>query len=117
MPTSTDSCFSLLEPYQGLYSRQVNDPVYACSFPGATKWLPGVITAIKGPLSYEITLTDNRVVRRHVDHIRGHTPLDDLDEGDCLPDIPADSPAIEESPAQNLEPALRHSTHLHAAPK
>jgi len=38
-------------------SFKLNDPVYARSFPGATKWLPGVITAIKGPLSYEITLT------------------------------------------------------------
>ena len=33
------------------------NPVYAHSFPGATKWLPGVITAIKGPLSYEMNLT------------------------------------------------------------
>ena len=34
------------------------------------EWLPGIIEAASGPLSYVIRLTDGRTVKRHVDHIR-----------------------------------------------
>ena len=34
------------------------------------KWLSGVFTAIRGPLSYVVTLSDHRVIRRHVDHLK-----------------------------------------------
>ena len=34
------------------------------------KWLSGVFMAIRGPLSYEVTLSDHRVMRRHVDHLK-----------------------------------------------
>ena len=33
-------------------------------------WLAGVVEAIQGPLSYRVQLTDNRIVRRHIDHVR-----------------------------------------------
>ena len=34
------------------------------------KWLPGVVTKVTGPLSYYVELSDGRVIRRHIDHLR-----------------------------------------------
>ena len=51
-------------------SFDIGDSVFARDFPTGTKWLPGVISKIKGPLSYVVKLEDERLVRRHVDHIR-----------------------------------------------
>ena len=45
----------------------IGDEVYVRNFAGGSKWLPGVITAI---ISYVVKLLDNRVVRRHIDHVR-----------------------------------------------
>ena len=62
---------------------RIDDQVYARNFADGTKWLPGVITATRGPLSYEVTLTDGRVVRRHIDHLRkqldGSSPTESRD--------------------------------------
>ena len=42
-------------------SRQfdLNDTVYVRNFTKGTKWLPGSITEVSGPLSYTVTLSDN----------------------------------------------------------
>ena len=50
---------------------EVDDTVFARNF-GNTgrKWLSGTIVDKKGATSYYIELTDKRVVRRHIDHIR-----------------------------------------------
>lgn len=34
------------------------------------KWLTGKVIAVKGPVSYEVQLTDGMVVHSHLDHIR-----------------------------------------------
>ena len=43
-----------------------------------SKWLKGQIVAIRGPLSYTVSLQDGRQVRRHVDHVQRYYELDDL---------------------------------------
>lgn len=48
-----------------------NDEVYVENYSGrGNRWLPGVVVEVTGPLSYKIEISDNRVVRRHVDQIR-----------------------------------------------
>ena len=34
------------------------------------RWIPGIITEVTGPLSYEIQLQDGTKVKRHIDHVR-----------------------------------------------
>ena len=34
------------------------------------RWIPGIITEVTGPLSYEIRLQDGTKVKRHIDHVR-----------------------------------------------
>ena len=51
-------------------SREFNegDTVFVKSFGvSSEQWLPGVITQKLGPVSYRVTLMDDRVVRRHLD--------------------------------------------------
>ena len=49
------------------------DTVYIRGFDVKDKWLPGTITS---PVSFRITLEDDRVVRRHIDHIRSRESTD-----------------------------------------
>ena len=46
------------------------DTVFVKCFNKVNTWLPGVIDRKQGPVSYRIVLDDDRVVRRHTDHIR-----------------------------------------------
>ena len=48
---------------------RVGDTVFVRDFPSGKKWLTGSVTEVKGPLSYNVTLSDGRVVRQHIDHI------------------------------------------------
>ena len=40
------------------------------NFGPGQKWLPGMIVATTGPVSYRVLLEDGRVWRRHQDHMR-----------------------------------------------
>ena len=52
----------------------VGDKVFVQHFTGTLpKWLSGTIAEVTGPLSYVVTLSDGRTVRRHVDAVRGRT--------------------------------------------
>ena len=46
------------------------DTVFVICFNKVNTWLPGVIDRKQGPVSYRVVLDDDRVVRRHTDHIR-----------------------------------------------
>ena len=47
------------------------ETVYAESFTGSgPRWVPGVILAVTGPLSYLIKLANGNTVRRHVDSVK-----------------------------------------------
>ena len=49
---------------------QVDDQVYIKNFARGAVWVPGVITAPNGPLSYLVKLHDGRIWKRYVDHVR-----------------------------------------------
>ncbi|CAB4015954.1 Hypothetical predicted protein [Paramuricea clavata] len=40
------------------------------NYSGKDKWLPGIVRAQTGPLSYEIKVGPNRIWRRHIDQLR-----------------------------------------------
>ena len=45
------------------------DHVYCRNFARGSKWIPGTIESVTGPLSYLVRLSDDRLVRRHQDQI------------------------------------------------
>ena len=51
-------------------SFSVGEKVYVRNFQSGPRWLPGIIEENKGPTSYYVLLSDDRVVRKHVDQIR-----------------------------------------------
>ena len=51
----------------------VDDLVFASELPCKRKWFQGKIIERKGPLTYIVELSDGRIIRRHVDHIRVRT--------------------------------------------
>lgn len=55
--------------YADIKSYKVGDLVNIKNFSVGSKWLPGIIMQITGPLSYMIKLTDGRTLKRHVDHV------------------------------------------------
>ena len=54
------------------------DAVWAMNFAAKPKWLAGVLQTRLGPASFTVTLTDGRVWRRHVDHLRAHIPEENV---------------------------------------
>ena len=73
------------------------------------KWLTGIVCAVKGPLSYHITLSDGRIVRRHIDNVRSRTSIEtDSDSEDDLIEFP--TPLIVESQETLKTVAVSDST-------
>ena len=48
----------------------IGQTVMARNYSGKDKWLPGIVRAQTGPLSYEIKVGPNRIWRRHIDQLR-----------------------------------------------
>ena len=62
-------------------SFDVNDPVLVRNFQSGDKWLTGKVTRVFGPRSLEVQLSDAKVVRRHLDHVRSRKEsIDDRDQ-------------------------------------
>ena len=90
------------------------DTVYTRNYSGGSKWIPGVITEITGPVSYKATLADGRILKRHLDQIRTHydnTPITEDTEQWAhdttdTPTLPSTAPRL----------AVRQSTRQQTAP-
>ena len=94
-----------------------DDLVYVRDFSNGLKWMPGVVTAALGPVSYTVTLMDNWVVRRHVDHVRKWLDSDDQKvDDDWLPQATSPDPLSTSItiPAPSVE--THRSSHVRAAP-
>ena len=48
----------------------IGDQVFVCNYGQGPLWIPEVISEVKGPVSYVVTLEDGRVMRHHVDLLR-----------------------------------------------
>ena len=69
----------------------VGQEVVARDYRGGNKWMPGVITAQRGPLTYEVRVAPNTVWRRHIDQLKGSALLLRSDQGGKQPQP---SPAV-----------------------
>ena len=83
----------------------VGDKVYVKNFGQGQRWLPGVILEVTGPVSFLVRLVDERIVRRHLDHIRSRK--NDL--------IDVEQPAWQEPTYLDLEPPEVQQTTLSEA--
>lgn len=103
----------------------IADLVYVRDFTASrSKWIPGTVVKVTGPLSYHVQLASGETVRRHVDAMHPRrAPVepaqsqqrDDIAEDDVsLPDLPpTPGPAV--VPPQP-PPSLRRSTRQRRAP-
>jgi hypothetical protein len=48
----------------------IGQTVMARNYSGKDKWLPGIVRATTGPLSYEIKVGPSRICRHHIDELR-----------------------------------------------
>ena len=77
----------------------VGDLVFVSELPCKRKWFQGKIIERKGPLTYIVELSDGRIIRRHVDHIRVRTsetvPQTTEDAFGTLPPFTSTPPVIQ----------------------
>ena len=98
------------------------DAVFVKDFPTGKNWLSGSVTEVRGPLSYHVTLSDGRVVRRHVEHIRVRTSQTSASDTPVESDIeiptvqPASQPAPPLSNSETTPPLPRRSTRVRVPP-
>ena len=74
--------------------------VYVRDLPANKDWLPGVVVDTCGPLSCEIRLEDDRIVRRHYDHIL----LRSVSDGSESTTVPNSAPDWVNLPAVHTPP-------------
>ena len=60
------------------------------NYAGTPQWLPGQVTAVIGPVSYQVTLADGRLWRRHQDQLTKATHMTDVQVEPHEPDIDFD---------------------------
>ena len=92
-----------------------DDQVYVRNFSNGPKWLPGKISAVLGSRHFEVKLNDDRIVKRHLDHVRIRTNDVVEEPPDYLPvDVQPRFDTEEHLPAEPLstppEPQVRRST-------
>ena len=66
-------------------SFELGDTVFIKNFADEPTWLPGVVTALHGLLTFDVKLGDGQVVWRHIDHVQSqasHPPPTET-EDDC----------------------------------
>jgi hypothetical protein len=86
----------------------VGQTVNVKNFARGSKWLPGVVVQVTGPLSYMVKLQDGRVIKRHVDHILSGIPGAERfpqHEGD-LGELIKPAPAVVPSASAALSPPV-----------
>ena len=106
-------------------SFEVDDPVFFKDFTSGKGWLTGTVTEVKGPLTYLVTLSDGRIVRRHVDHIRFRTSEatdlnadDDVEIPTTVETTPPTLPPTEQGQAGPTQvTASRRSNQIRAPPE
>ena len=93
-----------------------DEPVFIRYFGQGDTWLAGIISKSQGPRTYDVKLPDNRVLRRHVDHIRPRSVdqnIQPTDSDDTLDDpIPIPTSSDDVVPP----PTLRRSTRVSRPP-
>ena len=96
-----------------------DEAVFVCNFAQGDTWLAGKIVNAPGPRSYNVKLSDDRIVRRHADHIRPRS--EDLSEestDNALDEIITITISDQNPPANNVVPPipLRCSTRISRPP-
>ncbi len=82
-------------------SFQPGDHVYVQNFSGTPAWLDGKILDQTGPVSYRVQLSDGRIRKRHIDHLRVRYSGDSVNLGPPeLVDVPTPSQSAAGSATQ-----------------
>ena len=79
-------------------------------YSGRERWIPGIIRAKLGPVTYSVEISQGRIIKRHIDQLRqraGSTTTPEVvEEAQPVdykyPDVPPDTPAV---PAPQDQPA------------
>ena len=108
------------------------DKVYVREAGTNSPWTSGVIVSKQGNLTYKVRLEDERIVRRHVDHVQGRTSSSEepsqteeevfdepsQTEEEMLDDIDIPSPPAQpQNQEEQLQEPLRRSTRGHRQPE
>ncbi|XP_063052002.1 uncharacterized protein K02A2.6-like [Engraulis encrasicolus] len=84
------------------------DLVYTRNFGSGPAWVPGEITEKTGPVSFQVTLGNGQVVRRHIDQVRGRSCTPPATTPEVLPDTSPEDDVVE--PPLQVAPEVAVST-------
>lgn len=86
-------------------SFHIGDPVLARNYLRGPKWVPAVIVAITGPLSYQVRTNNDAVWRRHTDQLLARKGPASEPTGSPAPDITGQADPVEGLAASDTLPA------------
>ncbi|XP_064402603.1 uncharacterized protein K02A2.6-like [Halichondria panicea] len=105
----------------------VGDKVYVCDLPSKKDWVPGTIESTAGPLSFNVTLMTGQTFRRHADHLRPRstveqqpltdwTDIPELDHDTETPDLNSEQSPPPPAGSTLATPSVRRSARATTAP-
>ena len=84
---------------------QIGQNVVARKYRGGDKWVPGIIAAQTGPLSYQVRVASNTVWNRHADQLRATGVKTDIHEEQPGP-TPKPEVESDDENARNINPDI-----------
>ena len=87
------------------------ETVYAQNFGQGQRWIPGVIQEVTGPVSFLVRLDGNRIVRKHLDHLRRRVSSGGTTTVAPHPEVELEAPPmpIAAHPTASVQPNLDSS--------
>ena len=95
---------------------KVGDMVWLRNFGKGDKWVPGTVSAIRGNVNYEVSLTNKEeTVHRHVDQLKERVG-EVIESNDLDLELPQEPSEASMTPTTNANPILRRSTRVSRKP-
>ncbi|XP_065185812.1 uncharacterized protein K02A2.6-like [Sycon ciliatum] len=95
-----------------VYQFYCGDAVWAMNFNSSQKWIAGTVEEQLGPLTFTVRLVDNRVWKRHSDHLKKRLPAESVQDASTA----TSAPQLPYSRALPSTTALPSSTALPSVP-
>ena len=95
---------------------KVGDMVWLRNFGKGDKWVPGTVSAIRGNVNYDVSLTNKEeTVHRHVDQLKERVG-EVIESNDLDLELPQEPSEASMTPTTNANPILRRSTRVSRKP-
>lgn len=95
----------------------VGQAVSVRNYRGKEKWIPGIVHARTGPVSYQVQIAPNVIWKRHIDQLLSSSIRTDTADCTSVPELPAmTNESVPEDETTHIQPEQRNDAQLTLQP-